>query len=108
MYTLKISPRAEKKWRITTPDGKNIDFGSLGYSDFTLHKDESRKENYISRHSTNEDWTKNGINTAGFWSRWLLWNLPSLRASARDIEKRFSIKVDMSSIFNNSDGSPLN
>jgi hypothetical protein len=108
MYTLQLSPRSDKKWRITTPSGKNVDFGASGYSDFSLHHNPDRKESYISRHANNEDWTVSGINTAGFWSRWLLWNLPSFKASVRDIEKTFGIKIDTTNIRTNSDGSPIN
>jgi hypothetical protein len=108
MYTLELSPRAEKKWRITNPDGKHVDFGASNYSDFTLHQNSDRKESYISRHSTNENWTKSGIDTAGFWSRWLLWNLPSFKASIRNIEKTFGIKINTSNVTTNSDGSPIN
>ncbi len=65
-------------------------FGASGYSDFTIHKDGERKLRYIKRHN-NENWTKSGINSAGFWSRWLLWNLPTISASYQDIKKRFNI-----------------
>ncbi len=40
-------------------------FGASGYSDFTIHKDEQRKQRYIKRHN-NENWSKSGIDTAGF------------------------------------------
>ncbi len=66
---------------------KNL-FGAAGYSDFTIHKDEERKLRYINRHN-NENWTKSGINSAGFWSRWLLWNLPTITASYQDISSEF-------------------
>ena len=55
----------------------------------TQHKNEGRKNRYILRHEKNEDWGKSGINTAGFWSRWLLWNKPSIKESYEDIKKRF-------------------
>jgi hypothetical protein len=55
-----------------TNDKKKVYFGTAGYSDFTIHKDEETKLRYIKRHN-NENWTKSGINSAGFWSRWLLW-----------------------------------
>ncbi len=61
-------------------------FGAAGYSDFTIHRDEARKLRYIKRHN-NENWAKSGINSAGFWSRWLLWNLPTITASYQDIKK---------------------
>jgi len=58
-------------------------------SDYTIHKDEARKQRYINRHQKNENW--NDINTAGAWSRWLLWNKPSTRASYSDIKSRFNL-----------------
>ena len=62
-------------------------------SDYTLHKDPLRKERYIDRHQKRENWKKSGLRSAGFWSRWLLWNLPSLQASAKDLEMRFGVRV---------------
>jgi hypothetical protein len=76
------------KYYIITKSEKKIYFGQAGASDFTLHKDETRKQRYIKRHK-NEDWSKSGIDTAGFWSRWLLWNKPSIKESYEDIKKRF-------------------
>ena len=66
------------KYFIMTKSGKHIYFGAVGYSDFTIHKDPDRKQRYINRHEKNENWTKSGIDSAGFWSRWLLWNKPSI------------------------------
>ena len=97
-YILEPSPRSEKKLRVTTPWGKKVDFGASGYSDYTLHKDPSRKNNYISRHASRENWTQTGTDTAGFWSRWILWNLPDFNESVRDTERRFGISIDTSAI----------
>jgi len=66
-----------------------VRFGAKGYSDYTKHKDDARKQRYIIRHRTRENWTKTGILTAGFWSRWVLWNQKTLSASIRDVERRF-------------------
>jgi hypothetical protein len=93
IYTLSKSTRKDKKWKVETPEGKTIHFGAAGYSDFTLHKNLARKNLYIMRHQMNENWTKSGINTAGFWSYWLLWNKPTLEASIRDTERKFEIKI---------------
>lgn len=67
-------------------DGKKrtIRFGQAGASDFTKHKDEERKQRYIDRHRKREDWTRSGVMTAGFWSRWVLWNRPTIKASLED------------------------
>ena len=83
------SDKPEKKYYIITKDNNRVYFGATGYSDFTKHKDEARKQLYINRHKNNEDWSKSGIDTAGFWSRWLLWHKPSIKESYEDIKKRF-------------------
>jgi hypothetical protein len=74
-------------------DGKTVHFGAKGMSDYTKHKDSERKQRYIDRHARRESWSKSGLKTAGFWSRWLLWNKPSLSASIANIEQRFGIDI---------------
>ncbi len=81
------SDKPNKKYFIITSKGKKIYFGASGYEDFTIHKNEARKNLYINRHKKNENW--NDKDTAGFWSRWLLWHLPTIKASYEDIKKRF-------------------
>ena len=68
---------------------RKVSFGASGMSDFTLHKDEERKKAYIARHKSSEDWTD--PLSAGFWSRWYLWNLPTKEASLRYIKERFNL-----------------
>ena len=72
---------------------KTINFGAKGYSDYTKHKDEQRMHRYNLRHKSRENWRKSGIKSAGFWSKWILWNKPSLRGSIKDTERRFGIKI---------------
>ena len=83
------SDKPDKKYYIITKSERKIYFGAAGYSDFTKHKDEVRKQRYINRHEKSEDWSKSGIDTAGFWSRWLLWNKSTIKESYEDIKKRF-------------------
>ena len=68
-------------------NGKTISFGASGYSDFTQHKNQERKQNYINRHKKNEDW--NNPMTAGFYAKHILWNLPTVKESIADVNKRF-------------------
>ena len=68
-------------------------FGAEGYEDFTQHKDPERRERYLTRHRSRENWTKSGIDTAGFWSKHILWNKPTLSGSIRDTERKFGIKI---------------
>jgi hypothetical protein len=78
------------KWKVII-DGKTIQFGAKGYTDFTLVADTQKKNNYITRHKSREDWTKGGLYTPGFWARWLLWNKPTIEASLKDIKTRFGV-----------------
>jgi hypothetical protein len=91
--TLRRSRNPEKKWdAIFDKDGKEkvVSFGAKGYSDFTKHKNVTRKARYIKRHSgMGEHWNK--PDTPGALSRWILWNKPSLKGSLRDFRKRFSL-----------------
>ena len=44
----------------------------------------------------NGDWTKSGVEAAGWMSKHVLWNKPTLQASVADINKRFeNINVKM-------------
>lgn len=92
-YKLRKSIKKDKKFDIITPSGKVISFGAIGYDDFTTHKDVRRKQRYLARHRR-ENWNKSGINTAGFWSRYLLWYKPGLDESIAATEKRFGIKIE--------------
>ena len=83
------SDKPDKKYYIITKDNKRVYFGQANASDFTQHKDEARRQRYVARHEKKEEWTKSGIDTAGFWSRWLLWSKPSIKESYEDIKKRF-------------------
>ena len=89
--TLQKSKSKNKKFKIT--NGKTINFGDSRYDDFTLHKNPNRKKLYLARHKKRENWNKSGINTAGFWSKHLLWNKNSLNKSIKNIEDRFRINI---------------
>jgi len=87
MVKIVMSPLKTKKYRAIFKDGTHTDFGASSYEDFTTSKDIKRKERYLKRHSAREDWTDG--KSAGALSRFILWNLPSLRDSIADYKKRF-------------------
>ena len=94
LKTIRRSHKKEKKWDavFVYPDGhtKTIPFGARGMSDYTKHKDKTRKQRYLKRHSgMGEHW--NQPDTAGALSKWVLWNKPSLKASISDFKKRFHL-----------------
>lgn len=69
---------------------KTIHFGADGYSDYTIHKDEERRQRYIDRHKSSEDW--DNPMTAGTLALYILWNKPTLSASIADYKKKFGFK----------------
>lgn len=81
------SHRKDKKFEAIVNGTKTIQFGQAGASDFTQHGDLKRKDRYIQRHAKNEHW--DDPLSSGFYSRWLLWNLPTLQESIRDMNRRF-------------------
>lgn len=95
------SPKKENKLRLMIYDNelnhlKNIDFGATGYKDYIYYFHYTsrenalkKKENYIKRHTVNEDWTKPF--SKGTLSRYILWNKHSLKESWRDYLKRFNL-----------------
>ena len=94
LKTIRKSHKKEKKWDavFVKPDGREkvVPFGQKGYSDFTKHKDKTRKQRYINRHKgMGENWRK--PDTPGALSYWVLWNKPSFRASVSDFKKRFDL-----------------
>ena len=43
------SDRKDKKLMAIIDNKKTVHFGTMGYEDFTTHKDEKRKQNYITQ-----------------------------------------------------------
>ena len=55
-----LSATKDKKFAVRTPDGKVVNFGQKGYDDFTKHRDEQRRENYLNRATNiNGNWRRN-------------------------------------------------
>lgn len=89
---LSKSSRKDKKYMVKL-NNKTIHFGAKGYEDYTTHKDRKRKRSYEGRHREAENWTKSGIDTAGFWAKHLLWNKPTIEDSIKDIEDNFNVDI---------------
>lgn len=97
-YGLKKSDKPEKKYVVEigseTGRRKHIYFGASGMNDYTTFnalEREERKRRYIQRHQKNEDW--NDPETAGFWSRWILWgDTPSIQTNLKRTLSKFNLK----------------
>jgi hypothetical protein len=81
------------KARFFDKDGKKIlsvNFGSSDGRNFTDHKDEEIKKNWIARHEVRGTFEE--PMSASSLSRWILWNKPTITASIKDYKKRFNLK----------------
>jgi len=92
---LEKSSNLNKKWVAVFYDEnkkkvKTTHFGSSGMSDYTINKDDSRKELYLNRHQKNENW--NDFTSAGSLSRWILWNEKTLKSSFKYYLNKFNLK----------------
>ena len=57
---ISLSTKKDKKYMVTTPQGKIVHFGQMNYEDFTRHKNKIRRKNYLSRsRKIKGDWKKN-------------------------------------------------
>ena len=83
------SENKNKKCKAVIDGKKTVHFGQAGASDMTQHKDKDRKQRYISRHKKNENWGASGVDTAGFYSKHVLWNKETLKKSVDDLNNRF-------------------
>ena len=91
------SPRKKKKYRAVFFDDDDnkltfTDFGEKGMSDFTIHKDEDRKQRYLNRFSKLINKHKNDYTAPITLSTMVLWNKPTLKASWLDYKKHFNLQ----------------
>jgi len=82
------SHNPKKKYAAVFNGTKTISFGATGYEDYTTHKDDKRKSNYIRRHS-NEDWSRGNLESAAWMSRYILWAKPSLREAISNANRMY-------------------
>ena len=88
------SSNKNKKYDARIDGRKTISFGAAGMNDYTIHKDDERKQRYLDRHRKNENW--NDHNTASFYATNLLWNKKTLSESIKDTNTRFkNLKIKL-------------
>ena len=80
------------EFEITKSNGKkrkkSTKFGAKGMSDYTKHKDNERRDRYISRHK--KDLRTNDPTRAGYLSMYILWNKKTFKASLADYKRRLN------------------
>jgi hypothetical protein len=70
---IQLSPKKDKKYMVTTPDGRHVHFGQMKYEDYTKHRNKTRRKNYLTRSANiRGDWKKDKY-SANNLARNLLW-----------------------------------
>ena len=85
---IRKSHNSNKKYDAVVNNDKIISFGAAGYSDYTINKDQLRRQSYISRHS-NEDWSRANLLSPAWLSRFILWEKPSLEEAIRSANQKY-------------------
>ena len=88
---LKKSSKAGKKYDAVIDGKKTVSFGATGYSDFTKHKDEERKQRYIARHGATQ--TFKDIEKPQTWARYILWEKKTIPEAVKNMEKKFNLEI---------------
>lgn len=95
LKTIRRSHKPEKKYDavFVKENGREkvVPFGASGMSDFTKHKDKTRRARYLKRHSgMGEHWNK--PDTPGALSKWILWGpSTSFRKNVKTFKRRFKL-----------------
>ena len=72
IITISESRCPDKKWMAKAEGHRTVHFGQRGASGHTMHHDEARRQAYIARHGSMEDWGRTGVMKLGWLSRHLL------------------------------------
>jgi hypothetical protein len=79
-----------KKYTAIFEDGTKTSFGAEGMSDYTIHKDKKRRDNYRARHK--KDLDTNDPKRAGYLSYYLLWgDSTDLQTNIKNYISKFKV-----------------
>ena len=97
LIRIQRSSRTGKKF-VALDGRQRIHFGAEGYEDYTTHGDPARRHRYIARHR-GEDWTREGVMTPGWLSRYILWEKPSLKEAVASANRMYKdVRFELSKI----------
>ena len=85
------SGKKQKKTVKACQNGKEkiIQYGYRGMQDFTQHKDEKRKKNYLSRHGKEDHTISNALSPA-FLARHVLWSEKTVPEAVRKLNRKYN------------------
>ena len=72
---IQLSDKPQKKYMVLNPNtNKWVYFGQMEYEDYTKHRDEKRRENYLKRTANIRGQWQDNPYSANMISRKILWN----------------------------------
>lgn len=92
---LERSPRKGKKWRMVFFfNGRKYgytDFGASGYEDYTIHRDNARKQKYLRRFRQLIAYYENDFTAPITLSTMILWNKPTIQQSFAAYKRKYKL-----------------
>lgn len=89
------SLRKDKRFTVSLTNLKTLEIKRVHFGDKKAKNTyfdgatDDKRDAYIKRHSKlNEDWTTNGLFTAGWWSRWFLWSHYAIEDIVKNLKKQ--------------------
>lgn len=91
------SGKKRAKAEFFNKEGKKVKITSFGMEGsrgtFYDGATEEKKSLYLKRHEKRENWTKSGLTTAGFLSRWFLWSERTNNKIKKEVSRVSGIPV---------------
>ena len=88
LLRLEVARDGKHKYVAVFENGRRVKFGAQGYEDYTMHRDEKRREAYRARHR--KDLDTNDPYRPGYLSYYILWgDSTSIRQNLADYNRRF-------------------
>ena len=89
---IKKSDNQNKKNMAVIDNKKTIHFGAKMYEDYTLHKNDTRKKSYLSRHKHDNFYDPL---YPSFYATNLLWNKPTLKESIKNTNDKINVNIKL-------------
>jgi len=96
LILLQKSTRKNKRYMIKFKNPTlTLHFGSLGANTFIDNATDDTRDNYLKRHSVNEDWS---FINPGSLSAYLLWNTKDIKKNIEIYKELFGITIERGAI----------
>ena len=90
---LKVSPRKEKRYRLTFDNSTYVDFGQKNGKTYIDGRTDKEKDAWHARHKKDKGY--DDPNAGIYYSRMLLWEEPSLKRAIKKFERKNQKNIDI-------------